>query len=173
MARAINLIVIHCSATPNGRPDTVADIDAGHRAGGFRRDPAAIRRYQAVLGHALGSVGYHYVIETAGTVRAGRHPSEIGAHVKGLNDKSLGICLIGTDRYSLEQFASLRVLIANMRQQYPAAKIIGHRDCSPDKNGDGVIDHRDWLKICPGFDVQTWLDGGLKPLAANLLEKTK
>lgn len=168
MSRTITNIVIHCAGSPNGRADTIADLDAGHRARGFHRAPAAIARYKTVLGHTLGSIGYHWVIETGGQVRSGRHPDEMGAHVAGSNANSLGICMIGTDAFALEQWAGLRTLIGNLRRQYPAARIQGHRDFSPDKNGDGVIDRRDWLKICPGFDVSTWLAGGMVPLAGHL-----
>lgn len=168
MPRIITDIVIHCAGSPNGRADTIADLDAGHRIRGFHRSPAAITRYRSVLGHALGSIGYHWVIETGGQVRPGRHPEEMGAHVAGSNAKSLGICLIGIDRFSLEQWAGLRTLVNSLRQQHPNARIQGHRDFSPDLDGDGVIERHEWLKICPGFDVKAWLAGGMKPLAGHL-----
>lgn len=171
MPRTITDIVIHCAATPNGKPFSREQIDAMHRQRGFQRQPAAVTRYQPVLQHALPSIGYHWVIELDGQLKPGRHPEEIGAHVQGSNAKSLGICLIGTDSFSLEQWATLKVLISNLRQSHPDARIRGHRDFSPDLDGDGVIERHEWLKICPGFDVQTWLAGGMKPATGHLLSQ--
>lgn len=36
--------------------------------------------------------------------------------------------------------------------------IVGHRDLSPDKNGDGIITSNEWVKLCPSFDVTKWLN---------------
>lgn len=170
MPRTITGVVIHCAATPNGKPFTRSDIDAMHRQRGFHRQAAAITRYKTVLGHELPSIGYHYVIELDGSLKPGRHPEEIGAHVQGSNSKTLGVCLIGTDRFTLDQWATLRNLIANLKQQYPTASVLGHRDYSPDLDGDGVVERNEWLKICPGFDVKTWLAGSMRPLADHLQE---
>jgi N-acetyl-anhydromuramyl-L-alanine amidase AmpD len=43
------------------------------------------------------------------------------------------------------------------RGVYGPLQVFGHRDLSPDKNGDGKIDSRDWVKACPSFDVRAWL----------------
>lgn len=171
MPRTITDIVIHCAATPNGKPFSREQIDAMHRQRGFQRQPVAITRYQPELKHGLPSIGYHWVLELDGQAKPGRHPEEIGAHVQGSNAKSLGICLIGTDRFSLAQWSTLRLLVSKLRQTYPAARIRGHRDFSPDMDGDGVIERHEWLKTCPGFDVQTWLDGGMTPAAGHLLSQ--
>jgi len=168
MPRTITDIVIHCAATPNGKPFTREQIDAMHRQRGFKRQPAAITRYQPELKHVLPSIGYHWVLELDGNAKPGRHTEEVGAHVQGSNAKSLGICLIGTDSFSLAQWSTLRLLVSKLRQTYPAARVRGHRDFSPDLDGDGVIERHEWLKTCPGFDVQTWLDGGMKPAASHL-----
>lgn len=171
MPRTITDIVIHCAATPNGKSFSREQIDAMHRQRGFQRQPAAISRYQPELKHALPSIGYHWVLELDGQAKPGRHPEEVGAHVQGSNAKSLGICLIGTDSFSPAQWSTLRLLVSTLRQTYPAARIRGHRDFSPDLDGDGVIERHEWLKTCPGFDVQTWLDGGMKPAAGHLLSQ--
>ena len=169
MPRTITDIVIHCAATPNGKVISREQIDAMHSQRGFKRQSAAITRYQSELKHALPSIGYHWVIELDGKIRTGRHQDEIGAHVQGSNAKSLGICLIGTDSFTLAQWSALKALVSTLRQNYPAARIRGHRDFSPDLDGDGVIERHEWLKICPGFDVQTWLDGGMNPIAGHRL----
>jgi hypothetical protein len=53
---------------------------------------------------------------------------------------------------------------------YPDSKTKGHRDYSPDKNSDGIIQPSEWMKTCPGFDVAAWLAGNLLPLEGHILE---
>ena len=170
--RLINLIVIHCSASPNGdslfrgSPGTpgfqspVIAINAWHKARGFKRDPAACARFNPTLD----AIGYHYVIYRNGAVIAGRDEAEIGAHVTGFNQKSLGICLVGTDRFTRKQWASLRELVTSLRMVHQDPRVVGHRDLSPDLNKNGIVEKFEWLKTCPGFDVAAWLDGGMTPL---------
>lgn len=73
--RRISEIIIHCSATPEGRDVTAAQIDQWHRQRGFK------------------SIGYHYVIRLDGSVEVGRNETAIGAHCSGHNRSSIGICL--------------------------------------------------------------------------------
>jgi N-acetylmuramoyl-L-alanine amidase len=47
--------------------------------------------------------------------------------------------------------------LVELSEKYPAATILGHRDFSPDKDGDGIIEFFEWIKYCPGFDVKEWL----------------
>lgn len=75
--RKINEIIIHCSATAEGKDFTVQDITRWHKQRGFK------------------TIGYHYVIYRNGTVATGRDIAEIGAHCKGHNANSIGICYIG------------------------------------------------------------------------------
>lgn len=128
--RVIEQIVIHCSATPNGKPYTAADIDAWHRKRGWRK------------------IGYHYVILLDGTVQTGRTEAEIGAHANGYNARSLGVCLIGTDLFTPAQWDALRKLCDMLKRRHPDALIVGHRDLPRVP------------KRCPGFDVTTWLVRG-------------
>ena len=169
--RPINLIVIHCSATPNddtlfrgkaGDADfqtPLTAIDAWHRQRGFRRDPAA----RAIFNPDLGAIGYHYVIYRAGVVVTGRGEAEIGAHAQGHNARSLGICLVGIDAYTPSQWESLRTLVNGLLARYPLARVVGHRDLSPDIDGDGTVERHEWLKTCPGFDVGAWFASGMRP----------
>jgi N-acetylmuramoyl-L-alanine amidase len=152
MSRPINLLVIHCSATPNGRWQTVGDINDWHRERGFKRVPAFRDRQN----WSLDAIGYHFVIYTSGAVATGRHLDEIGAHAQGFNQQSLGICLIGTDKFSAGQWAALRRNVQGLQKQFPNARIVGHRDLP------GVA------KSCPGFDVAAWLSGGMEPLADHI-----
>lgn len=159
--RPINLIVIHCSATPDGRWTTAADIDVWHAQRGFHRDPA----WMARCNPQLKAIGYHHVIYTNGAIASGRHHDEIGAHVAGFNQKSLGVCMVGTGHFSAAQWGELRELVLSLQKRYPDARICGHRDLSPDKDGDGNIEPFEWLKTCPGFDVDPWFKGGMQPPA--------
>lgn len=170
MPRAINLIVIHCSASPNGKQlakngKTAADvIDVWHSTRGFHRQPAAV----AAFNPTLKSIGYHFVLDTDGSKSTGRGLDEIGAHVSGFNANSIGVCMVGTDQFTLLQWQALTSLIKALAAKYPAARIVGHRDLSPDKNHDGTIEPNEWLKTCPGFTVADWLKGGMKPLSGKI-----
>ena len=122
----IKEIIIHCSATPNGREDTAEDIHRWHLARGWD------------------GIGYHYIIEVKGKLVKGRPDYWIGSHAKGHNKNSIGICLIGTDEYNLDQWSILDNLLRKLSVEHPNPKIIGHNEISD--------------KTCPGFDVQWWLN---------------
>lgn len=165
---SIDAIVIHCSATPEGKPVTLEDIDRMHRAKGWKM------------------VGYNYVIELDGKIRTGRPLTMTGAHAntEGLSGKSynlhsIGICYIGgveaalnkkgeivekldsrgkpiaKDTRTPAQKKSMVKLVYELIDRYPNIKeVIGHRDTSPDKNGDGFINRYEWIKECPCFEVR-------------------
>lgn len=148
----IDSIVIHCSATREGMDFRASDIDRWHKERNF------------------GQIGYNYVIDLDGTVEVGRPTSIAGAHcnTKGLsgssyNYHSIGICYIGgcdkngnpKDTRTLAQKKAMAHLIANLMDTYPnITDILGHRDASPDVNGDGKITKNEWIKSCPSFDVR-------------------
>lgn len=183
MKRKINHIVIHCAATPDGKAISVSNIDNMHKQRGFKRDSQAVRSFNPDLKH----IGYHYFIEVDGAIRPGRHIEEIGAHVQGNNSKSIGICMAGTDKFARDQWVALRGLILSLTEQITSKptsgepskalavlhdvgiSIKGHRDYSPDLNGDGQITRNEWIKTCPGFDVNRWLKGGMLPLDGHIL----
>lgn len=141
-----DLLVVHCSASGPTLDIGVIDIDRWHRQRGFD------------------AVGYHYVIVRDGGLQRGRRESEIGAHVKGHNSRSIGICLVGgvdagnraQNNFTAPQFDTLKQLLATLKKRYPQARILGHRDLSPDLNGDGRITANEFLKDCPCFDVGAW-----------------
>lgn len=182
--RSINLIVIHCSASPNGRPVTTADIDSWHYAepNNFRRQLAWRQRQEM----NLSAIGYHWVIYTNGAVANGRHLDEIGAHAgkpHNYNPHSIGVCLIGTDQFSARQWESLRdnvcttiaVLAARTGRTDAPRRMPSPADALAlaDRMGLRILGHRDLpevKKVCPGFDVAAWLTGGMQPLAGHLLE---
>ena len=143
----IEYIVIHCSATPPNRDIGYREIDQMHRDRGWS------------------GCGYHFIIR-----RDGRPIEYAGAHAYGVNKKSYGICLIGgvdsankaENNFSAEQFQTLEKIVRGLRYRAPQAKILGHRDLSPDLDGDGVIEKHEWIKECPCFDVQTWWTNAVK-----------
>ncbi|ACO74149.1 putative N-acetylmuramoyl-L-alanine amidase [Laribacter hongkongensis HLHK9] len=172
MTRPIDLIVIHCAATPDGvrlargtQPAT-AVIDGWHASRGFHRSEAARRAFNP----ALAAIGYHFVIDCDGTLDSGRAEDETGAHAAGHNARSLGICLAGTGRFTPAQWQSLSTLVRSLRARHPAARLCGHRDLSPDRNGDGVVSPAEWTKTCPGFSVADWLAAGMRPAATAVTE---
>lgn len=143
-------LTIHCSATP-------ATADWGVKE---------IRRIH-VGQNGWSDVGYHLIIKRDGTVENGRPMTRMGAHVKGHNRDNIGVCLIGgvdangkgENNFTPAQLCKLQSVIFGLCAQYkiPLDNVKGHRDWFPDHNGDGIIDSRDWLKVCPSFDVRAWL----------------
>ena len=127
--RRIDKIIVHCTATPEGRDVSVNEIDLWHRQRGFK------------------GVGYHYVIGLDGTVDVGRPISEIGAHCSGYNSHSVGVCYVGgldkdgrpKDTRTTRQKSALIELLTALREQFPQARIFGYRDFA--------------AKACPCFDA--------------------
>ena len=182
--RFVNTIVIHCAASPNGAPlfegkHGAADfktpdrvIDGWHLKRGFHRGDA----WRTAFNPGLGSIGYHFLIGTNGALYTGRHLDEIGAHAAGNNKASIGVCMLGTDRFTRAQWERLKALISELKAKYTnedrGPRILGHRDLSPDADGDGEVEQHEWLKICPGFDVATWLANDMRPDPAHLFDPT-
>lgn len=147
--RKIDSVIIHCSATKAGMDFGAADIDCWHRARG------------------MNGIGYHYVIRLDGSVEKGRDVETVGAHCLGWNERSVGICYIGgldlngvpADTRTEGQKKAMRKLVEELRLQYRIVTVMGHRDTSPDLNGNGVIEPEEFIKSCPCFDVKKWLMG--------------
>lgn len=138
MARKIEWIVIHCSASDRHKTKP-ADIDRWHRERGWD------------------GIGYHKVIDGAGTVHQGRLDARIGAHAEGFNSHSLGICLTGNfDRDALteddSQFRALVQTCAVLCKRYGLKpdRIIGHRDTYTKLK-------KPMLKTCPGKNAYALL----------------
>lgn len=142
-------LVVHCAATAPDAQVRAADIRRWHLAKGWS------------------DIGYHYVIGRDGVLEPGRPENAVGAHVRGFNQVSLGICLIGgvdaqgkpENNFTAAQFTRLHELLSELKKRYPNAGIRGHRDFSPDLNGDGRITPEEFIKACPCFDVAQWLAG--------------
>lgn len=150
-------IVVHCSATPSTWEGGAADIDGWHRKQGWD------------------GIGYHFVIRRDGRIEVGEDLKKVGAHVQGWNSVSVGICMVGgadskgrgENNFTDAQWLSLKRQVQTLRLTYPEAKLVGHRDLSPDKNGDGVIRKNEWMKECPSFSVTDWERCGMEPLREN------
>lgn len=129
-------IIVHCSATKPSVDWGVREVRQSHLQRGFM------------------DIGYHYVIKRNGDIETGRVKSQIGAHCKGLNDVSLGICLIGgvdnggepEANFTGAQMKSLKQLLMMVQVDYPYADIRGHHDFAN--------------KACPSFHVKHWIETG-------------
>ena len=141
--RTITLIVLHCSATRTTQKYPFHQCKADHLKRGFT------------------DIGYHYYITRDGQVHVGRPLWKEGAHCKGHNQHSIGICYEGGldalgqagDTRTKAQRQSMRALLTKLHDQFPNAIILGHRDLSHDLDGDGHVEPEEWLKQCPCFDA--------------------
>lgn len=146
--RKIDEIFIHCSATPEGHDHDVGEIRKWHKQRGWR------------------DVGYHYVIKLDGTVQEGRPLAAIGAHARGHNRHSIGICYVGgvdadmnpKDTRTDAQKVSLTNLITELCEEYPRAKVRGHNEVS--------------AKACPSFDVANEYGHIGKKVRSSIAEST-
>jgi hypothetical protein len=154
--RTIENIIIHCADTPTGKPLTVADIDSWHVERGFHRAEQNRTRFNP----GLKAIGYHFVIYLDGSVHTGRAVEEIGAHVQGMNATSIGICMIGSGKYNREQWSALNMLTTKLLGAYPKAHVIGHCQ-TPSGAAQG--------KLCPEFDVTSWLKNSMVPETAHVI----
>lgn len=137
--RKITEIIVHCSATPEGKDFTVEQIRQWHTT-------------PKPKGNGWRDIGYHYVIYRDGSVHPGRPVEQQGAHCTGHNPQSIGICLIGgcaadgktpKDTRTAKQSASLEKLVRELLAKYPGATVHGHNEFAN--------------KACPSFNVKTWL----------------
>ena len=177
----ISKIVVHCAATQNGVPlgkngvSAAQRIDDIHQKRGFHRS----KYFYTQFNPHLKAIGYHFVIDVDGTVETGRMIGETGAHVRGHNKNSVGICLVGGiavngkrfGRYTKAQWFALHELLLELAQCFPDANVYGHRDFSPDLNGDGKITQNEFMKDCPCFDVEEWLESGDVVNVAHLFKE--
>ncbi len=133
--RKINEIILHCSATPASMDIGAKEIRDWHVNGNHWRD-----------------IGYHWVIRRDGTVEKGRPEYQAGAHCKGHNSNSIGVCMVGgtkkdvripEDNFTEVQFASLAKLVKELLVRYPGASIHGHCEYA--------------AKACPVFSVKAFL----------------
>lgn len=144
MKRPVNQIVIHCSATREDKDYTFEDCIRDHKARGFI------------------TCGYHFFIRKDGPVHIGRPLDQVGAHAgKGHNLTSVGICYEGgldknskaKDTRTAKQKEAILICIVEVILYGNITSIVGHRDLSPDLDGDGIVEPHEWIKQCPCFNA--------------------
>lgn len=127
--RKIDTAIVHCAATPADMDIGRDEIDQWHKDRGWS------------------GVGYHYIIRRSGEIEVGRPITEIGAHVLGMNLRSIGICLVGgwggVFNYTAAQMEALGLLKETLDATIPGLHWAGHRDFDPKKS-------------CPCFDVRSY-----------------
>tara|TARA_B100001250_G_scaffold412858_1_gene445224 strand:+ start:2027 stop:2467 length:441 start_codon:yes stop_codon:yes gene_type:complete len=132
----VKYIVVHCAATKPKMDIGIEKIREWHLERGFL------------------DVGYHFVIRRSGEVEYGRDITKPGAHARGFNRSSVGVCLVGgvdnfnkpANNFTDEQFESLKKVVEALKESFPNAEVLGHRDLP------------DVKKACPSFDVKPWYD---------------
>lgn len=128
--RKIDEIILHCSDTYHDMDIGVKEIDRWHKKRGWA------------------GIGYHYVIKRDGWIEHGRDVKSVGAHCKGRNLHSIGVCVIGgkeghgeeADNFTEEQMESCKILIEYLKKVYKITSIKGHN-------------YYDSRKLCPIFDI--------------------
>lgn len=137
--RKIKYIAVHCTA--GSQKATVNDLLAEFKRKGWK------------------APGYHCVITADGKIHQLLDIEKVSNGVKGFNSVTVNIAytggMDGVDNRTDEQKKSLVTLLKLLRKLYPDAVIQGHRDFSPDLNGNGKIEKSEWIKMCPSFDAKT------------------
>lgn len=142
--RTIRKLIVHCSATQNLHSIGWDDFHRWH-----------------VKENGWDGIGYHFMILTDGAIIKGRPVEEAGAHARGHNADSIGICLVGgidaNGRSEANptpgQLISLRRLVEEQSVLHPEAVLMGHGDI------EGAN------KDCPCFSVTQWaLTGAIVPV---------
>lgn len=136
LRKKTNYIVVHCSAT---KP-SMDYVDA-----------ETIREWH-VRDNGWRDIGYHSVILRNGVIEEGRDYNDTGAHVKGYNHESVGVCLVGglsqydepEFNFTKKQLKSLKRELQWLKTLFPEAMIVGHNELSN-------------TKACPSFKVRKWL----------------
>lgn len=164
----IDAIIIHCSATPAGKDIRAKDIDRIHRQ----------EKGWKMIGYNF-VVDLDGTVEVGRPLTMdGAHCNTPGFSGKPYNKHSIGICYVGglegvldskgrivaktdakgkpieKDTRTPAQKKALAELVYRLMEQYPIKEVLGHRDTSPDLDGDGFINRYEWIKSCPCFDVR-------------------
>ncbi len=130
--RKITEIIVHCTATPEGKDFTVEDIRRWHKEQGFS------------------DVGYHVIVYRDGSIHPGRPLDQVGAHCRGHNAQSIGVCYVGgldstgvkpKDTRTQAQRTALRQVVSLFEALFPKAHTYGHNNFA--------------AKACPCFNVKT------------------
>ena len=138
--RTIHYLFVHCTATR--QQCSAAQITAAFKSRGWKRP------------------GYHYLVSTDGRLHTLLDEQATANGVKGYNASSIHIAYIldgqghPADTRTPAQKATLRAILSQLKAQYPQARILGHRDISPDRNHNGIVDPWERIKECPCFNAK-------------------
>lgn len=140
--RKIERIFVHCTA--GSQKQTIEDLKAEFRRKGWRNP------------------GYHLVIMPSGRVERLLSDEQISNGVQGYNSTAINVAYVGgidengkgVDNRTPEQKKSLISVLSELKKKYPDAEILGHRDISPDTNGNGIVDPWERIKECPCFNAK-------------------
>ncbi len=142
--RLIKYIVVHCTA---GRQNqATAEILKMWRGLGWKNP------------------GYHFLISADGTIEQLADVAKVCNGVAGHNATAIHVSYKGGWDFSLKRAVDNRTELQKcalvnqlhkLKQQFPTAVMLGHRDLSKDLDGDGVIEKHEWIKICPSFDAKS------------------
>lgn len=141
--RDVNIIFVHCTA--GNQRQRITDLLAEFRRKGWKNP------------------GYHYVVDADGVSHQLQSVEKIANGVSGYNAHSIHVAYLGgidakgrpVDNRTEAQKVELRELLTAIKRQFPEAKIMGHRDISPDVNHNGKVDPNERIKECPCFDAIT------------------
>lgn len=141
--RKIERIFVHCTAS--SQTWGVGELSAEFKRKGWKNP------------------GYHYVVTSDGRIHQMLDDSKVSNGVKGYNSTSVNVAYVGgidakgkaVDNRTAAQKKALVDLLRILRKRYPKARILGHRDISPDQNGNGRVDQWERIKECPCFDAIT------------------
>lgn len=141
--RDINIIFVHCTA--GNQRQKITDLLAEFRMKGWKNP------------------GYHYVVDADGVTHQLLSVEKVSNGVRGFNAHSINVAYLGgidakgrpVDNRTEAQKIELRELLQVLHKQFPEAKIMGHRDISPDVNHNGKVDPKERIKECPCFDALT------------------
>ena len=141
--RKIERIFVHCTASH--QTASVNDIKNEFKRKGWKNP------------------GYHYIVDPGGAIHQLLDDDKVSNGVRGYNQTAINVAYIGgidaegkaTDNSTEPQKKALAKLLRLLRSRYPDAVILGHRDISPDTNGNGTVDPWERIKECPCFDAKT------------------
>lgn len=141
--RKIERIFVHCTA--GSQKQTIEDLRTEFKRKGWKNP------------------GYHYVVLPNGRIECMLSEDSISNGVQGFNSTSINVAYVGgidgsgkgVDNRTEEQKLALKKILTELKKKYPGAEIMGHRDISPDKNGNGIVDPWERIKECPCFNAKT------------------
>lgn len=156
--REITCIFIHCVDSPNGKPVTAREVDRWHAERINKRELSGRdEEHVKVFNSQYPYAAYHELILLSGEAVSLRGEDEPGSHASGHNQYSVAVCLVGTDKFTIAQWESLKWIVEDYMKRYGPLRVRGHYEVNN-------------VKSCPGFNISDWLAGGMEPLKGHIYE---